>query len=913
MNTDDKHVYTEEEKAKRSCINTKEKSNAKANGLKSIFSIDDKLVLTGFGKGNEAVVETEFVNDEQNRIADPGTFVAANETHTFEIVRNSNQTADAGHPTKPTGARKDLIGAKDKLEELYFGKTYNDNLHIQLIYNILDIEKMLAVYVENIAYSLNHVNGLAFKEYDVVRKGKACRELGDVIGENGVSNNLKIKKDAMFIDLVESNRLPYFGNAFYNCGYDTKAKIQKTEFRDIDNIAAIIEMIGGLRQFIVHGRLSSLDWLYQLDRYLKAPHKKCLDSIYEERINSLNKGFVKNNKANLYVAFKALGLQTDEEKKACASSYYDYVVKKESRNVGFNIKKLREQIIIDNYNVSNPQKGQYNVGDKNHDTVRSKLYSLFDFVIYSYYKSEAGETKALDFVDVLRSIKGEEAKEEAYKKEAKTLNDKLKNSFAELCRILPSGNAVKDINNQLKESHEFDGIQEWIDEVKISAANVSYFSKLMYMLTPFLDGKDINTLLTSLINKLENIQSFVDVAKEIDVEMFVSTKSGQNFEFFLDCKKVADEIRTVKSFARMETPKASLNSPMVIDAFRVLGVPESKYDDYKCKMFSKDEKEHKYRNFITNNVIDSSRFRYLIRFADVRKVREFAKSEKLIDFVLSRIPKAQIERYYKTCINADEPASTKEMRSQLSKLITTFSYENSQIEDVDQSKDNPLKQKVTAVISLYLTVLYLIAKNLVNINARYLIAMHSLERDTRILLDEKLTETVDGNKVFHYFDMVEKYIESQEAYRAERFAANKRFNNHALKMVKENYEKVTANKDAADSLALFYRNAVAHLDAVTVAPDYVGEMTEIKSYFDVYHYVMQRYISSEEGFKIYVESKNPDLASELTKSAEFHKFQKDALWLMNVPFAYNLPRYKNLSIADLFNDKEAKPEVDAEE
>ena len=52
-----------------------------------------------------------------------------------------------------------MLGLKSELEKRFFGKNFDDNIHIQLIYNILDIEKILAVYVTNIVYALNNMLG----------------------------------------------------------------------------------------------------------------------------------------------------------------------------------------------------------------------------------------------------------------------------------------------------------------------------------------------------------------------------------------------------------------------------------------------------------------------------------------------------------------------------------------------------------------------------------------------------------------------------------------------------------------------------------------------------------------------------------------------------------------------------------
>ena len=43
-------------------------------------------------------------------------------------------------------------------------------------------------------------------------------------------------------------------------------------------------------------------------------------------------------------------------------------------------------------------------------------------------------------------------------------------------------------------------------------------------------------------------------------------------------------------------------------------------------------------------------------------------------------------------------------------------------------------------------------------------------------------------------------------------------------------------------------------------------------------------------------------AQEKEKLIKFGTYNKDFMWLINVPFAYNLPRYKNLSNEEIFYD-----------
>ena len=150
----------------------KKKSSVKAAGMKSILVSENKMYITSFGKGNSAVLEYEVDNNDYNQ-----TQLSSKDNSNIELcgVTKVNITFSSKHgfesgveintsnPTHRSGesspVRGDMLGLKSELEKRFFGKTFDDNIHIQLIYNILDIEKILAVYVTNIVYALNNMLG----------------------------------------------------------------------------------------------------------------------------------------------------------------------------------------------------------------------------------------------------------------------------------------------------------------------------------------------------------------------------------------------------------------------------------------------------------------------------------------------------------------------------------------------------------------------------------------------------------------------------------------------------------------------------------------------------------------------------------------------------------------------------------
>ena len=158
----------------------KKKSSVKAAGMKSILVSENKMYITSFGKGNSAVLEYEVDNNDYNQTqlsSDGSSNIELRGVNEVNITFSSKHGFESGveintsNPTHRSGesspVRGDMLGLKSELEKRFFGKTFDDNIHIQLIYNILDIEKILAVYVTNIVYALNNMLGVKGSEsYD---------------------------------------------------------------------------------------------------------------------------------------------------------------------------------------------------------------------------------------------------------------------------------------------------------------------------------------------------------------------------------------------------------------------------------------------------------------------------------------------------------------------------------------------------------------------------------------------------------------------------------------------------------------------------------------------------------------------------------------------------------------------------
>ena len=952
-------------------------SGVKAANVKSIFTLGNgELLMTAFGAGNDAVLEKRTEKGAILNIAKEESFTAApKEKKMFEVKGRAPKAGAAHDPReKAEGTPGDRIRAKDELEKLYFKTTYADNMHIQVIHNIMDIKKILAPHATNIVYALNNMRRKSNDEYDdVIGVGVFAldRDFNSQINSTYVpptGRRQEVRKTVR--EFIEREELSYFGSAFYRKTTDKErtefAKAYIEEHPDVydkmkkdvtswsakpenaesyvteeikkwapayqrrsqEDVYYALALINELRQVCVHSTENDnrkQSNIYHFDKSLRQEAKDLLDKYYGAKLNDVN-GFVNTAaKSNFGLLFETLDIRKDDARKEkLAQDLYDFQIRKTYKNLGFSLRVLREMICAVYFE---------DLKEKEFDSHRAKINQLFDFVTWDFYSNE-GDARKKELVKSLRAARAGEENASVYAAEAQAIKgtalytrlDKL----VELLRPLGKGKNddkifekyeiekwVKpdgDKNAKKVKNPEYALLEKAVDDVKMKAEGVSYFSKFIYFVTLFLDGKEINDLLTTLSKKMDNIASLLKVIREQtgDEVVFSETFDFFNSETFVPkdtgvCKIVA-ELRDINSFARM-TDAVVDSKCQYRDAALLLGYEgdtasleqyvETNFIDRGCLPAQMDSNGYTQRdangipkldrtipNFVKNNVLKSRQFKYLVRYVSPKKARECAKNEDLVKFALFQMvrddPKI-LNRYSEECGNAESCMSPSNYLADLIKNMNILSVLN-------KCASGEEKQKQQKIVSLYLNVLYQIAKNLVYVNARYVIAFHCLERDAALY---------GVNAAADRLAMVKKFYD------------NGWLNEHALAYTKVNL----ANSD--EYAIGWFRNYVAHLNSIRNMNKYLRagewklEEKHFKeySYFQLYHYVMQRAI-----FKKYAEdgkqAADHKKLSEYKANVEKYKnYSMDFVKALCVPFAYNLPRFKNLAIDQLFdrNDKREKP------
>lgn len=900
-----KTVEVQEKKTKA----TNKKSVNKSAGLKSTLVVGEELYLTTFGRGNDAIVEYKIDGGlKPEKVAEESSITVTNVEKrgaSFESKRNIRIDRELiadnpRHGKQQNDSRKpiDLLGLKSELEKRFFGKTFDDNLHIQIIYNILDIEKILAVYSTNIVATLDNMvdESVNVEWEEFMGYMSAQNTYGAFIdpdsepslaGNEKAKNNIRGSRDK-FEKLIKNGRLGYFD-------IEDSRNLRGKGILDVGNNSQkrmyhLIALAGFLRQWCFHDRSNKL---YNLEGQIHKEYKDTLNYYFDNRFTEITDNFSSQNRVNLYILKDIYG---EEKWKEVSGLYYDFIVEKNYKNIGFSIKKLREQMLL--------LEGASFIKDNEYDSIRPKLYKLMDFCIFYYYYCNIGEMD--DLVNALRSTLMEEDKEELYKTEAAKLWNKHGKLFTSFCEKNGNYN-LEELSKKLgvkneKAKADFSELSVDVSAFKEKYNDVSLFAKLIYAMCFFLDGKEINDLLTTLISKFSDISSFIATAKELRLDVDFK----KSYEFFDNSEKHTREMNLVKNLARMHRADAGSRNALVRDAIYILGMEGNMTQEQlekKISEFLKAESGNKkgprdFRNFITNNVIKNRRFiTYTIKFCNPKTVRRLCKNKAAVRFVLSRIPPEQLHRYYTSCVEMiDEGASVGQKVNALTTAVTEMNLGSFEEIRTKSAEDGRRKTRNIAVTGLYLTVAYQLIKNLANVNARYVIAIHCLERDTELY--SELYGLAEDKKISHT-ELAKELWDKGENSHNRYLAKNERVRKYTKENI-DNLSEMEAEAKAQGKYPVFtnYRNIIAHLTAVRNCTAHINEESgpaKIDSYFALYHYIMQHQMNR-------IKHRYFDLLDK------HNSYVMDMVKALNSPFAYNVPRFKNLSIEGLFDRNELKGE-----
>ena len=968
------------------------KTKAKAMGHKSTLVFGGKVVVTSFADSRmgkqgyksaniEKVTDFSGYADEQcDRLSTPRMFHTDITASTISLKKEEQQSTSLNPAAGNIGM--DYVGLKSSIEKKVFGAEYSeDSLHIQIAYNIFDIKTILVTYINNIIYIFCNLN-----------RGKiavAEKSDEDIIGmlyafadiDTQKQDNSAYQDALKFLKHSEPYYI-YFGDIF-NKKEKNEAKIGDIK---LSNNFNVLRMLSYARNLCMHGLIDenkhsmSDSALFDIKGQLRQPELlELLDNTYSKAIDKINKDFAASSGNNLYVLSKIYESCAVED---LMEIYYKLNIVKDSKNLGINITQLRECITSEYHK---------DVADKEFDTYRNKLYTILNFILYKALCENDSLREAM--VNELRANQAdEEGKLLIYNKYAKAFEQVVGSKFVKVAELLKDevrgGKFTKKVEFDIKKCK---GV--------ISGENTDYFVKLLYFISKFLDGKEINELFCSMINKFDNIADLIETASPFGE--IVQFRGDAGYKLFLNSREIGRQLRVAKNLAAMnfsekkKSKNSSSNSDdatykeaVYLDALSLLGCDITKFktnngrivkgengspvSTEQYKQFRRDffetplikdgnyvykkgvkQFDHKMRNFIINNVLKSKWFFYVVKYNSPSKCRKLMSNKNLLKFVLNDIPDEQIQRYYKTVTGSyGNGIDVNRMREKLVGLLTEFSVgtilkevgDMSERENKEQ-REGSLKEKLKGIVRLYLTVAYLITKSMVKVNTRFSIAYSTLERDyymqyNKPLLYAKIKKNKQGKVIYitesHVLEFTKEFLDADkeimgkwseqyakiaaipqdDAHRAERKAALREndkklkgmhYTKRYFKYISDHLKAIEINgwDKIEDNMYTLMRNNIMHLSIINRMSEFeYFKDIKFNTYYGLYCYILQRILFDK--------IQNPKLGEYLDAVKASGKYSKDLMWYLNLPFAYNLARYKNLSMEALFYDEYDKGSDDKE-
>lgn len=965
---------------------THKKTQAKAMGLKTILSFNDKIAIASFAstkdekashieritdkEGTPIKVATKMFDssvDKRNVNIKKSISIENNQINgLFQNDKKDVKSTICNPYFKMCG--KDYIGIKEAAELRFFGKTFpNENLRVQIAYNIFDIQKILGTYINNIIYSF----------YNLSRNKEIHNT--DIIGtlyvfaDYDAQKNTETFNEAKALLQDTEAYYCYFDGVFKKSKKSKKNEGESPEYeKNLRYNFNVLRLLSILRQICMHARVDvpdcsntnnskmsaeALDVLFNISKYFGVAINgssneiyALLNDIYSNGINEINADFVTHSKNNVYILSK---VYPEMKREDLLKAYYDFVVSKEHNNVGISTRKLKEAIISQNIGF---------IKDTTYDTYRNKLYTIMCFILvtemngcYSLKEEMINELRA--------NMNGDDERDAIYSKYAEKVYCIAKNKLDTMLNVFAEETkGVQDDTRVEKDTKKFTNGKLDKDEIKgfcLSANNTEDITKIIYFLCKFLDGKEINELCCAMMNKFNGINDLIETAKQCGE----SVEFVDQYKCLSKCAEISDQIRIVKNISKIRKEITIDNDVIMCDALELLG--HKRIEKYQIDSNGKREKDqngkyvwsndykrfddkfyngkdHRLRNFVINNIIKSKWFFYVVRYNNPAECQKIMKNNKLVKFAFDSLPNLQIQRYYRSVFGDEQMLEMPDMRIKLQKKILNLSINGILDEIALLSKDEMERQDVSSekeknksLIRLYLTIVYLITKSMVKINTRFSIACATLERDYELLCqpkDSKLVwkegaQAIALTRKFLNHDKVlfEKHYKREgeiaKLPREERKPLRKEndqllkdthYTKHSYIYIVNNLNSFTmANyvyknrelpiiNEKNDNMKCFVemRNNVMHLNIVHNMVDYVEEVKNITSYYAFYCYILQRIIVGD----------NPNEKNQL--KAKYGKalqesgiYNKSFMWELNLPFAYNLPRYKNLSNEKLFYDE----------
>ena len=825
--------------------NVKKTRYAKAIGVKSSFLIDGILFTTTFKNRNDFLLSNKMENSVIINF-DNSKIVLSNDNQDLYVSNDeSKENIKINNPLK--NKKSDIIKINKVYEELFFDKSYldNDNIHIQIAYNILDINKIITLYYYDIIY--------AFKT--ILRDKNVKDFIGNIPYKISFDENYNVGEFLKF-DRKANKRYSYFPIFKSSKLNNSSVKDFNKSIKEInEHNYNVLRVLSFIRQSISHTNKKMTCKLFNIESKLNEDLIDFINECFNDGLYSKNESFTEYSNNNISI----LSQFYNNNDIKLIDRYYKFAILQEYKNIGINIYK-----VMDNVFEIIKSESLFNIEDKRYYTFKNKYNFLLKYFIYSFLLDNNHQK----YIDELRKTINQDEKDKIYVKIANDFifySSKFDNKTNFYNRL------ANEISNTFKVSKK-----KYIKKANIFKYEFSIFSKLIYFMGLFLTLKEKNEFLSSLINKFENIGSLNDTYLTISNKEVEYKKEYE--ELFKNASLIADQLIKVKGLLHSKNNDKKITAIKLEDALSSLNL--------NGKSFIK---ETTYK-FLRKNVLCSYRFNYLIRRSNPNDFNKLIHSRNLIISILNKFPDDSLENYYENIfyksidIKTNKDKCLNDLFLEMKKI--NFNYFEICLKKINHHPFKVSYDSLKTLFDLYYEVLYLIIKNMVKINSVFIVAFECLERDYFLLYKNSVFKNSNNQKLLNIaLDFYKK--KNRKKYQE-------------LNKCLDEFNQIPNINDIFSKL----RNAIMHVDIIDNLVKYIDDINfsltndnDLPLYYDLYVYLLERTIMDFDIKDNYFKNKYFDLINK------YKTYSEDFIRLILIPFGYNLARYKNLTNKELFYDQ----------
>ena len=876
------------------------KSISKRLGIQTIVSNDRNIFIFSNNQDKtnslQLLDENQQLTEQRNDLANIKTDLEYNNVRfglSINLPDNALEALEAFYPNQYT-INNSLSSINQWLVRKYCPKQCPDsNLVLQLIHNNEDFKKILTLYLDMV-FSMKVLKG-SYNE-DCISKIRSEWSLDGIL-----------KKTHEVIDRIK--RRPYL------FGFDAKTSDKQ--------IAYHLKSISMLRNYIAHDSDENL----RLDSDVHNILTKQLDQFIKHE----NKKFTEQNGHNLALISQFYPAWSDEE---VVKNYHDYHFNMLDKNLGLNLRQIA--LLIREKN---------NIGQALDDDRRAKFNVVLKFYLYTWLK--ANQAQLDDYIQQLRQAQLDD-KDAIYQKIAQDIPADDISRLIKLCQ---------QIDFQTKPTR--------LKHIPVKTINEQwdYRVLMIYSLTKFLTIKETNELISALRNKIEAINSLLQIDQALKIQTLSAINPRKWFFYSLpivakkpdqtkiksqpkskptngirglaelqaqiqpsiDYHQIDDQLVIINRIRSYHQPKhADYHRQELIDAISLFyGVDQNNITDdtfeEKIKIRVNGSTQPVSRSLtkiLCNNVIKTKFFDYLVRYVDPKRVTNLLHGNYgLTLFLVQQLTPSQLEslmiEYFpledeNQLVGQTPREELTEMQKQRleqyeHQLTMIFSEENL-LNMLRKSQNNG---REISFIKPYLTCIYLLIKNLNRINAYYAIAFAMYERDYRLsglpkykkkddpYFNCELTELLLARNKSHeiVFDDIERLKQCKSNQQSE----------------ETDYQRIHSTKKQENLSNLFkkYRDQVMHYNVVDYLLNrdfHFPKEFEYRNYFRIYQWLLQCSLLDMEQAE-QINTFTDLLAKHRADLNDHQRYSKKFVFQLNLPFAYNYTRYKDLSDERIFNRK----------